>query len=93
MVALSLGLQRVLARRVEGYARLSVLRSDYDIQNADFGVTRRDRQTDATIGFGWEFAAGWFLRTQVSRTYNGSNVPLNEYRRTETSLALRRVWD
>jgi tetratricopeptide (TPR) repeat protein len=93
MVALSLALQRVLARRVEGYARLSVLRSDYVTQNPDFAVTRRDRQVDATIGFGWEFAAGWFLRTQVSRTSNGSNVPLNEYRRTETSLALRRVWD
>jgi hypothetical protein len=56
-------------------------------------VTRRDRQYDAVLGVGWEFANGWVLRPQVLHTTHNSNTPLNEYRRTETSLTLRRVWD
>ena len=89
----SVGLQRRLMERAEVYVRLSVLDSDYQMPNADFGVTRRDRQYDAVLGLGWEFANGWVLRPQVLHTTHHSNIPLNEYRRTETSLTLRRVWD
>lgn len=89
----SVGLQRRLMERTEVYVRLAVLDSDYQMPNADFGVTRRDRQYDAVLGLGWEFANGWVLRPQVLHTTHNSNIPLNEYRRTETSLTLRRVWD
>jgi outer membrane protein len=89
----SLGLQRRLMERAEIYVRLSILDSDYQTPNADFGVTRRDRQYDAVLGLGWEFANGWLLRPQVVHTTHHSNIALNEYRRTETSLTLRRVWD
>lgn len=93
ILGLSLGLQRQVLPRVHGYLRVSVLSSDYETQNADFGLTRRDRQRDAALGLGWEFAQGWLLRPQVARTANRSNLALNEYRRTETSVTLRRVWD
>ena len=89
----SVGLQRRLMERAEVYLRLSILDSDYQMPNADFGVTRRDRQYDAVLGAAWEFASGWVLRPQVLHTTHNSNIPLNEYRRTETSLTLRRVWD
>jgi len=89
----SVGLQRRLMERAEVYVRLSILDSDYQAPNPDFGVTRRDRQYDAVLGVGWEFANGWVLRPQVLHTTHNSNTPLNEYRRTETSLTLRRVWD
>ena len=89
----TVGLQRRLMERAEVYVRLSVLDSDYEMPNADFGVTRRDRQYDAVLGIGWEFANGWVLRPQVLHTTHHSNIPLNEYKRTETSLTLRRVWD
>jgi hypothetical protein len=89
----SLGLQRRFFERAEAYLRFSVADSDYRALNPDFGVTRRDRQRDAALGLDWEFARGWLLRPQVARTSNRSNVPLNDYDRTETSITLRRVWD
>ena len=89
----SLGLQRRFFQRVDGYVRFSLLESGYETQNPDFGVTRRDRQRDAALGMSWEFADRWLLRPQIARTVNHSNLPLNEYRRTESSITLRRVWD
>jgi outer membrane protein len=93
IVGASLGLQRRLFERAEGYLRLSVAQSDYRTRNPDFGLTRRDRQSDAALGLDWEFARGWLLRPQLARTSNRSNMALNEYDRTETSLTLRRSWD
>jgi tetratricopeptide (TPR) repeat protein len=89
----SLGVQRRFFERAEAYLRFAVADSDYLAVNPDFGVTRRDRQLDAALGLDWEFARGWLLRPQVARTSNRSNIPLDEYDRTETSLTLRRVWD
>ena len=93
LLGATVGLQRRLVERAEIYVRLSILDSDYEMPNADFGVTRRDRQYDAILGAGWEFANGWVLRPQLLHTTHRSNIPLNEYKRTETSLTLRRVWD
>jgi tetratricopeptide (TPR) repeat protein len=93
LLGVSVGLQRRLMARVEGYLRLSILESDYRGLNADFGVRREDRQIDAALGFGWELTDRWVLRPQVTRTSNGSNVPLHDYTRTETSIALQRTWD
>ena len=93
ILGVSLGLQRRVLTRVEAMVRLSLLDSDYKTQNADFGVTRHDQQLDAALGLGWEFAAGWLLRAQVGRTANHSNLTVNDYRRTESSIALQRIWD
>jgi tetratricopeptide (TPR) repeat protein len=89
----SLGLQRRLLTRVDGFARMSLLESDYKTMNPSFGVRRRDDQREGVLGAGWEFARGWVLRAQVLRTNNRSNVPLNDYERTESSIALQRIWD
>jgi outer membrane protein len=93
LLGASLGLQRQLLERVEGYLRFSRLDSAYRTENAAFGVVRRDRQLDAALGLDWELARGWLLRPQVLRISQRSSVPLSEYDRTETSLTLRRVWD
>ena len=86
-------LQRRLAERLEGYASFSLLQSDYRGENAVFARERRDRQYDAAIGLSWQMARGWFVRPQLSRTRNRSNIELHDYARTEASLALRRAWD
>lgn len=87
------GLQRLVHPRVELFVSAAMLDSDYRRTNPDFGVTRRDRVLDATLGLSWQFAHGWSLRPQVARTVHRSNIEVNDYRRTETSLTLRRVWD
>jgi hypothetical protein len=90
---MNFGAQRQLRTRMQGYVRYSLLNSDYATQNADFGITRRDRQRDLSFGLAWEFASGWLLRPQIAHIVNRSNLPLNEYQRTEASITLRRVWD
>ena len=89
----SLTVQRRILIAVDAFASFSRLDSDYQQQNASFGITRRDRQFDIAVGLSWQMAPGWFLRPQVLRTRNQSNVPLSDYSRTETALTLRRVWD
>lgn len=93
LYGLSAGVQRRLFGSVDGFLSASLLRSDYAQANVDFAVTRRDRQRDTVGGLSWDLGRGWFLLGQVAHTRNKSNLPLNEYRRTETSLAVRRVWD
>ena len=56
------------------------------------GVRREDRYAAAELGLTWRMARGWWLRPQLSRTHNRSNLPLVEYGRTEASVSLRRVW-
>ena len=88
-----LTVQRRVLVAVDAFASFSRLDSAYQQQNASFGITRHDRQSDIAVGLSWQMAPGWFLRPQVLRTRNQSNVPLSDYSRTETALTLRRVWD
>lgn len=89
----SAGMQRAVATRVQVYASLAVLYSRYQDENADFGLTRRDRQVDLALGASWEPAKRWSLRPHVARTRNHSNIEINDYRRTEAWFTLRREWD
>ena len=93
VLGLSAGVQRELLARLDGFVSASMVYSDYADENPAFGVTRRDRLRDLSAGLAWEFARGWSLRPQITRTRNRSNVPLNDYRRTETSITVRRTWD
>jgi hypothetical protein len=86
-------LQRRFAGRLDGYAGITLLRSDYLQENPDFGIARRDRQIDFAAGLSWGVADGWLLRPQVTRTRNRSNIPVNDYGRTEVSVTLRREWN
>lgn len=87
------GLQRRFAGQVNGHAGLALVHSSYRQDNAQFGLARRDRQLDLSLGLSWEVADGWELRPQLVRTRNRSNIAVNDYARTEASLALRRTWD
>ena len=89
---LSVGGQRRILPQIDAFARYSLLRSRYEEENPGFGVTRRDRQHDAAIGVSWQMAKLWSVHPQIVRTRNRSNLPLNEYSRTETSLSLRRAF-
>jgi tetratricopeptide (TPR) repeat protein len=86
-------LQRRFAGSVDGYAGIALLSSEYRQQNPDFGITRADRQIDFSAGLSWGLGDGWLLRPQITRTRNRSNIPVNDYGRTEASLTLRREWN
>jgi hypothetical protein len=36
---------------------------------------------------------GWYLRPQLVRTRNASNIPVHDYGRTETWISVRREWN
>jgi outer membrane protein len=93
LYGLSGTLQRLLYPRTDVFVSLAALDSDYRRTNPDFNVARRDRVLDASLGLSWQFAEGWWLRPQVTRTVHRSNIEVNDYRRTEASLTVRRVWD
>ena len=92
MLGASAGLQRVVAPRLEAYFNVALLYSRYANRNRDFGARRHDHQLDFTFGASWEFAPHWFLRPQVTRIRNASNIPVDDYARSEASLSLRREW-
>ena len=86
-------LERPLAPRLQGYAGVSYLRSDYRQDNAMIGARREDRYTSVDLGLDWRVAPDWMVRPQLTRAYNRSNLPATEYHRTEASISLRRIWD
>lgn len=92
LYGLSAALQRRVLASVDGYASIAFLNSDYRRANEDFDMGRRDRQIVLAAGLSWDFAQGWSMRPQIARTRNRSNIELNDYRRTETMISLRRTW-
>jgi hypothetical protein len=89
----SAGLQEGFGERLEGYASAALLYSRYEAQNPDFGVRRRDRQIELSLGAAWRMGQGWYLRPQLVRTRNASNIPVHDYGRTETWISVRREWN
>ena len=92
LYALRGGVQRALFERADVFANASVQKSTYEQQNAIFSSLRLDRQYDFSLGVNWQLDTAWLLRPQVSYTRNDSTLALNDYRRTEASLTLRRDW-
>jgi tetratricopeptide (TPR) repeat protein len=85
-------LQRSLTGRADAYVSYSLLGSHYQQENPAFGTKRRDLNDELALGAYWRFANGWVLRPQVVRIHNRSNIALDDFKRTEVSLTLRRVW-
>lgn len=53
-------------------------------------VYGRDVTQDRTLGTQWRFSPKWMVKAQVSQYNNLSNLSLYSYRRTESSLSIRR---
>jgi len=54
-----------------------------------FLVTREDEQTDASLGLSYLWRPGTTVLAQVAYTDNKSNVALNNFDRTISSVSLR----
>jgi tetratricopeptide (TPR) repeat protein len=58
-----------------------------------FDTTRRDGQSDASLGVRVSFAPQWQLTPQLTSTRSASNVTLYDYRRTVLQVTLRRDFE
>jgi outer membrane protein len=85
-----LTVQNAFTDRVGAFLVAGFQHGEYSRPNATFEVTRRDTLYDATIGVTWAFAPGWSLRPQVLYIKNNSNIPTNEFDKTEISVNVRR---
>lgn len=90
--AVRAGAQRGLADRLDAFVSAALQKSTYDRQNALFSQLRIDHQLDLSAGLNWQWDADWLVRPQVNYTRADSNIPLNDYRRTEAYVTLRRDW-
>ena len=71
------------------FVSAGVQSGQYDQVNYSFDETRRDRQTDSTVGLVWRMIGDVSVKPSINYTRNRSNLELNDYRRTEYLLTLR----
>ena len=71
------------------FASLSYEQRKYGGVEPLFLVEREDKQTDATLGVSYLLRPGTTVLAQVAYTENQSNIPLNDFDRTVSSVALR----
>jgi hypothetical protein len=88
-VGVRLGGQLRLGGGYSAYGTLAYEQREYGGPDPLFLVTREDKQTDLTLGVSYLVRAGATLRLQVWYIQNDSNIVLNEYDRTEVSMAVR----
>ena len=86
------GIQSALRRDADWYATLGVQKSKYSQENPIFAVTRRDWQYDVAMGVNWRLEGAWSLRPQISYTRNDATTAINDYKRYELSVSVRRDW-
>ena len=71
------------------FASLSYEHRQYGGIEPLFLVEREDKQADANLGVSYLVRPGTTVLAQVAYTDNQSNIPLNDFKRTVTSAALR----
>jgi tetratricopeptide (TPR) repeat protein len=84
---LSLQLAMSPAWRVEGSVRLQ--QSDYRGEHPVFEVKRQDTYAQGEVGLVWSPKQHWRLRISVSHADNDSNIPINDYARTQAIFRAR----
>jgi hypothetical protein len=61
----------------------------YGADNPVFLLTRKDRQYDISLGLTWKLGYGFSLRPNYAYTHNSSNIVIDSFARTLSSLDLR----
>lgn len=90
ITGLRLGGQYRLRDDIDMYASLGAQLGKYDLVNAAFQTLREDRQYDGVLGLSWRVDRDWTVRPQVLRIRNDSNIQINDYKRTDYSVTVRR---
>lgn len=92
LVGLRAGGQVVLSDKTTLFGSLVRQHGDYYRYNVAFQTTREDKRTVGTVGLSRRLNANWGLTVRVSRTLNESNVPINDYARTNAAVKVRRTF-
>lgn len=90
IVGVRLAAQKALNGDLDVYTALSVQGGRYARENFLFQQVRRDTQYDVALGAVWRFAANWSLRPQAAWTHNDSSLTINDYKRYDLGVFLRR---
>lgn len=85
-----LGGQLALGPRTVVFANVAAERRRYRADDPFFLTRRLDQQNDYRLGLAVTLADGWSVIPQVAHTDNRSNVELNAFARTLSSVAVRR---
>jgi hypothetical protein len=64
----------------------------YNGLDPSFLITRKDNQYGAGLGVSYLMPQEWRLSPQVTYTYNDSNLEINQFRRLQAFVSLRRDW-
>jgi len=88
-VGVRLGGQLRLGGGWSTYGSVSYEQRKYGGPEPLFLVEREDKQTDAVLGLSYLWRPGTTVLAQVAYTDNRSNVPLNDFDRTVSSVSLR----
>ena len=90
LAGLRAGVQWALAENWAAFTHVSHERRRYGAADPFFGVTRRDRQAQWTLGLSWLPAPGWRITPQWSWTRNASTLPITDYDRRTFAVTARR---
>jgi tetratricopeptide (TPR) repeat protein len=87
---LRLGGQKSLGETLEATGSVGAKEGNYQSSNALILDYRHDYQYDLALGLNWRPMQNWVVKPQLAYTRNNSNSELNTYRRTDTSITVRR---
>lgn len=90
ITGLRLGGQYRLRDDLDLFASMGAQIGKYDMVNTAFQTQREDKQYDGVVGVTWRWDRDWTVRPQVLRIRNDSNIQINDYKRTEYSVTVRR---
>lgn len=72
-----------------GWAAVSWEARDFAGEEPIFGAVRADRQCEIRLGADRAIGRSWVITPQISYTQNNSNLPSNDFRRTQAQLSAR----
>jgi outer membrane protein len=84
------GLQKTLNEQVALFGNVSFEERRFNADDPIFLVSRRDKQTNLSLGLYWSPALMWRITPLLSYTQAQSNIVINDYSKTSFSVAARR---
>jgi outer membrane protein len=84
------GVQQTASDALALFANLSYESRTFGAEDPIFLTTRKDQQASVGLGLHWVPARGWRVTPQINYTRAQSNIVINDYSKTTTSVTARR---